>query len=202
MLLTPVVSVVLLPSTTAVLALAVGSPVGHAAQLVALGEGRIGDAVQRGVAGDGGAPAIAGGAVLDEGNPVDVLRHDDLIHGGDLEMGYGRFGGGCAGSRKVGRSSWRPLVDDFRSSQFFWWGELCGAGAGSRASESAFLRTCAPSCAPCCGVRPQRVCAWWQPAAAARCLHSSISRFPVNTISYDGIHGFYSSNIHLYVAFS
>lgn len=57
---TSVVPVVLHASTTAIAAvLAVGGPVSHATELVALGEGSIWDSVQGGLGGSRGAPSIA-----------------------------------------------------------------------------------------------------------------------------------------------
>ena len=64
---TSVVPVVLGPSTTTVAAvLAISSPVGHAAQLIPLGEGCVGDAIKGGLGGDWGAPSVAIGQRRDD----------------------------------------------------------------------------------------------------------------------------------------
>ena len=56
---TSVVAVVGLATAT-VGVLGLGSPVGHAAQLVALGEGGVGDTIQHVVGGGSGAPGVLG----------------------------------------------------------------------------------------------------------------------------------------------
>lgn len=71
--LTPKVSVVLVAATVAILAL--GRPVSHAAKLVALGERRIGDAVERGLGGDRGAPAVARGAAFADADEIQSVGH-------------------------------------------------------------------------------------------------------------------------------
>lgn len=72
---TSVVPVVLSASTTSVTAiLSVGCPVGHTAQLVALGEGSVGDAIEGGLGGDCWSPSVTIGQRRDEvGNGG---RHD------------------------------------------------------------------------------------------------------------------------------
>lgn len=76
----PTTEVAVILSTSSTLAVfSFGSPVGHASQLVALGERRIGHAVQCGLGGDGGAPAIAGRAAVADADVVELLSHDEDI---------------------------------------------------------------------------------------------------------------------------
>lgn len=64
---TSVVPVVLGPSSTTIAAiLAISSPVGHATQLVALGEGGVWDTIQGGLCGDWGPPSVAIGQRRDD----------------------------------------------------------------------------------------------------------------------------------------
>ena len=54
--LTSEVATVLLSASSAFAVLALSGPVGHAAKLVALGEGSVGETVAQGVGGDGRSP--------------------------------------------------------------------------------------------------------------------------------------------------
>jgi hypothetical protein len=55
-LLTSEVATVLLSASSAFTVLALSGPVGHAAKLVALGEGSVGESIAEGVGGDGRSP--------------------------------------------------------------------------------------------------------------------------------------------------
>jgi len=83
---TPVISVKLLPATTSVSAVLVRGPVGHAAELVALGIRGVGNTVQGSLGGDGRAPGVAQvGERIDQIEERGFSRHDVY-----------RSGGGCA----------------------------------------------------------------------------------------------------------
>ena len=112
--LTPVVTLIL-QTTAALSILAARRPVGHASQLVALRERRVGHSVQGRLGGDGRTPPIAGRTELAEARVVESIGHifgisvcvcallfdialplKVMIPGGSVEKGKGIFwdGGG------------------------------------------------------------------------------------------------------------
>lgn len=74
---TSIVPVVLSASTAAITTiLSVRGPVGHAAQLVVLGKGSVGNAIEHGLGGDCWSPSVTLGQPLDELNEV---IHDVVV---------------------------------------------------------------------------------------------------------------------------
>lgn len=81
------VAVVLL-ATLAVTGLGLGSPVGHTAQLVALGEGSVGDAVEHVVSSSGRTPRVLsreGSHQISDGN----RSHFEVVNGHRKSIGVG-----------------------------------------------------------------------------------------------------------------
>jgi hypothetical protein len=98
-----------LPATSVAAIFGIG-PVGHAAELVALGEGRIGDAIQGGLVGDGRAPgAIGVWQGIDEVN--EGRRHlveSSSSWGVELRRRFGRE----MGTRRRGTGDGSTTVSD------------------------------------------------------------------------------------------